>query len=53
MASVSEQESNVRVAVCAESVSQSTSLEGGDPRPQLFETDNRYQLQERTPVTST
>ena len=47
--SVNGRESNVRVAVCAESMSQSASLEGGDPQP----TDNHRHLQQREPVTST
>lgn len=48
--SVNGRESNVRDAVCAESVSQSTSLESGDPQPVTFETDNHRQLQQRAPV---
>lgn len=46
--SVNGRESNVRDAVCAESVSQSTSLESGDPQPVTFETDNQ-----KAPVQST
>lgn len=45
MTSVNGRESNFSLAVCAESVSQSTSLEDGDPQP----TDNHRQ---REPVTN-
>lgn len=38
--------------MCAEALPQSTSLEGGDPQPQTFETDNRNHLQPRPPDTS-
>lgn len=48
LTSVNGRENNVSVLVCAESVSQSTSLEGGDPQP----TDNHRHLQQREPVTN-
>lgn len=49
MTSVYNGRESVSLAVCAESVSQSTSLEGDDPQP----TDNHRHLQQREPVTST
>ena len=53
--SMNRRESNGRVAVmCAESSSQSSSLEGGDPQPQAVDTYscNRHHINQRAPVTS-
>ena len=53
--SINGREINDRPAVmCAESSSQTTSLEGGDPQPLVVDayTCNRHDIHQKSPVTS-